>query len=524
MKRFNITGTCFADKHYMVNIDDRVQQIKKMVDRGDYFCINRGRQYGKTTTLHFLKKALDAEYTVFSISFEGMSDSSFSSLERCGQAFFEKLMEAVDYEEVNQLDENAKNCLFKINEISSDKELSLLISKFVKSSSRPIVIIIDEVDQAENYEAFIKFLGLLRDKYLNRETRPTFHSVILAGVYDVKNLKIKIRSDEQHQYNSPWNIAAPFEISMELDEPGIKGMLEDYESDHHTGMDTSKIAHLLSEYTSGYPFLVSRLCMIIDEKLDADWSEQGFLEAVKSLLSEQNTLYDDMRKKLDDFPDMRRMLTSMLYNGESFAFSSYDKAMNVAKMFNFIKEVDGKVAISNRIFETWFYNLFVSEAQTSAEPKSNDIISGGSIDKPLFINNGHLDMKKVLERFAFHFNEIYDSKDEKFIEKQGRKFFLFFLKPIINGTGNFYVEAQTRDERRMDVVVDYNGDRFVIEMKIWHGNSYNERGEQQLAEYLDYYGLEKGYLLSFCFNKNKSIDSSAKEISIGNKTIVEVVV
>lgn len=89
---------------------------------------------------------------------------------------------------------------------------------------------------------------------------------------------------------------------------------------------------------------------------------------------------------------------------------------------------------------------------------------------------------------------------------------------------NFYVETQTRDERRMDVVVDYNGDRFVIEMKIWHGNSYNERGEQQLSEYLDYYGLEKGYLLSFCFNKNKSIDSSAKEISIGNKTIVEVVV
>ncbi|MBO4728190.1 MAG: hypothetical protein J5631_07215, partial [Spirochaetaceae bacterium] len=30
MKRFNTTGTCFADKHYMVNIDERVQQIKKM--------------------------------------------------------------------------------------------------------------------------------------------------------------------------------------------------------------------------------------------------------------------------------------------------------------------------------------------------------------------------------------------------------------------------------------------------------------------------------------------------------------
>lgn len=171
----------------------------------------------------------------------------------------------------------------------------------------------------------------------------------------------------------------------------------------------------------------------------------------------------------------------ILYNGESLSYTPYDRAMNTARMFNFIKNDNGKVAVSNRIFETCFYNLFVSEIQTANEQQSKDIYSNGSIDKPLFIRDGHLDMKKVLERFAVHFNEIYDSKDEKFIEKQGRKFFLFFLKPIINGTGNYYVKAQTRDKRRMDVVVDYNGERFVIEMKIWHGDSYNECGKLPLV-------------------------------------------
>ena len=95
------------------------------------------------------------------------------------------------------------------NKKVSEENLSELITQFVESSSYPVVIIIDEVDQAGNYEAFIKFLGLLRNKYLKRNEDITFHSVILAGVYDVKNLKLKIRSDEQHQYNSPWNIAAP---------------------------------------------------------------------------------------------------------------------------------------------------------------------------------------------------------------------------------------------------------------------------------------------------------------------------
>ena len=509
----------------MVNIDERVREIKKMVDRGDYFCINRGRQYGKTTTLRFLKKALDAEYSVFSISFEGMSDTSFSSLENCGKAFFEKLRETVDYNEVTILDEATRKFLKSFKQFSTDKELSLEISQFCKSSSHPVVIIIDEVDQAGNYESFIKFLGLLRDKFLSRDTRPTFHSVILAGVYDVKNLKLKMRPENNHQYNSPWNIAANFDVNMDLTEDGIRGMLDDYEGDNHTGMDTTRMAKLLSDYTSGYPFLVSRLCQIIDENLNKNWTDEGFQEAVKIILNERNTLFDDMMKKLDSFPSMKEMLKKILYDGERIAYNPDERSLEIAAMFNFIKNDGGKVKLSNRIFETRLYNLFEFEGELS-ENQDKEIIRSGSMDRMLFVQDGHLDMKKILERFCVHFNEIYDTKDEKFIERQGRKFFLFFLKPIINGTGNFYVEAETRDERRMDVVVDYNGERFVVEMKIWHGESYNERGEQQLADYLDYYGLDKGYLLSFCFNKNK--ESGVKEITVqtphGEKKLVEAVV
>lgn len=61
------------------------------------------------------------------------------------------------------------------------------------------------------------------------------------------------------------------------------------------------------------------------------------------------------------------------------------------------------------------------------------------------------------------------------------------------------MEAETRDERRTDVIVDYRGRQYIIEMKIYHGNAYNERGEQQLADYLDAYHLSKGYMLSFNF-------------------------
>lgn len=54
---FNTEGKCMPNVHYMVNIDERLEKIKRLyVDRGKYFVINRGRQYGKTTTLAALEQ------------------------------------------------------------------------------------------------------------------------------------------------------------------------------------------------------------------------------------------------------------------------------------------------------------------------------------------------------------------------------------------------------------------------------------------------------------------------------------
>ena len=131
-------------------------------------------------------------------------------------------------------------------------------------------------------------------------------------------------------------------------------------------------------------------------------------------------------------------------------------------------------------------------------------------------------MDLVLEKFVSYYNDIYSDNDSKFLEEHGRKIFLLYLKPIINGTGNYYIEAQTRDARRTDVVVDYLGEQFVIEIKLWRGAEYNERGQKQLTDYLDYYHLKKGYLLSFNFNKKK--ETGIREFKFKDRTIIEAIV
>lgn len=108
------------------------------------------------------------------------------------------------------------------------------------------------------------------------------------------------------------------------------------------------------------------------------------------------------------------------------------------------------------------------------------------------------------------------------MEESGRKLFLLYLRPIINGSGNYYIEARTRSMGRTDVVVDYWGVQYVIEMKIWRGQEYHRCGEQQIVDYLDDYHIKKGYMLSFSFNRKKQI--GVKDIVVGDKIVTEAIV
>lgn len=79
IRYFNTEGICRPNEHYMVRLDARIKKIKAFyVDREKYFVINRGRQYGKTTTLEALAEYLKDEYIVFFVDFQMMSTTSFA--------------------------------------------------------------------------------------------------------------------------------------------------------------------------------------------------------------------------------------------------------------------------------------------------------------------------------------------------------------------------------------------------------------------------------------------------------------
>lgn len=233
-KFFNTSAVCVPERHYMVDITKKLEQIKEMMDQGQYFTINRARQYGKTTTLRSLRDFLRDDYFVISMDFQSFGSAKFRN----------------------------------------ENVFSLAFAKVFLRLWR------QEGDDAASV----------------KEAGTATQSVILASVYDIKNLKRKFVSDEEHKPNSPWNIAADFLVDMSFSSDEIAGMLMEYEANHQTGMDVQQMAKEIYAYTSGYPFLVSRICKLLDERVagierftdrSAIWTNEGLSEAVKLLIAEK---------------------------------------------------------------------------------------------------------------------------------------------------------------------------------------------------------------------------------------------
>jgi len=516
-KWFNVKGLCVPDKHYMVDLTDRLKKMKKMVEREEYFVINRGRQYGKTTTLSVLEKHLSDDYVVISLSFQGLGDTIFSSEEKFCQEFLIVVAHYLDFIGL------ANSWLDKT--IKSFSELSLHITKICEEQKT--VLMIDEVDKASNHRVFLNFLGMLRDKYQLRNKRRdfSFQSVILVGVYDIKNIKFKMIQDGLHQpkagekgNDSPWNIAENFDDDMSFSPIQIASMLTDYEADHQTGMNIVEIADEIYSYTSGYPFLVSRICQYIDEKLAKNWLKVAVLEAVKLITEEPqpNTLFDDLFKNIRNYQPLSDFLYEILMEGKNYKFSPGNEVIEQGLRYAFIRLADNNIRIHNKIFEIIMTDYFITKERMEKTKLVESIFDAD------VVNDTHFNIELFFEKFSTHYQKHYSQRDQDFIEREAAFLFLFFLQPYLNGKGSFHLESKPNyaTGKRMDVVISYGEQEFIIELKIWRGEKHQQKAYKQLLEYMDKRGAKAGYLLTFDSRKKKEIKQ--EWILVEGKDILEI--
>ena len=315
-RQFNTEVTCDPKRHYMVATTNKMKVFERLINFGKYFTINRARQFGKSTSLKWIYNHLNGEYLVVSLSFEDTEDSDWES-----PHFFCRYMAKAFGAGRTQNEQNAKFWTdTPKNERPCIKDLSDRITEFCKLNSKKVVILIDEVDKSLDNELFLNFLAMLRKKYIERDQfgdNSTFWSVVLVGVYDIKSMKVKIRPEEEHKYNSPWNVAADYKLDMTFNPQEISTMLADYESENHIGLDINEISDEIYKYTSGYPVLVSGVCKEIDENLDKDWTKNGVQEAAKNIIAKETNLSESMTNNLNLYPKLKAFIRAVLMENYS---------------------------------------------------------------------------------------------------------------------------------------------------------------------------------------------------------------
>jgi hypothetical protein len=133
-KYFNINGLIIPDEHYYAPIDENIKQIFEMIQRKEYFVINKPRQYGKTTTISFLKNFLNSsnDYLCISISFEGISQETWSNEKNFCEAFLIEIYQVMQYKKEDKLLKFIKENL----DISKLIRLSLFITELNKISKK----------------------------------------------------------------------------------------------------------------------------------------------------------------------------------------------------------------------------------------------------------------------------------------------------------------------------------------------------------------------------------------------------
>lgn len=501
-KKFNITGTCYPALHYMADISAKLKAVMAMVEEGEYFTINRPRQYGKTTMLAALEGVLSArsDYLPIRMNFQGVDSKWYESDAAFAQMVLRQMADALEYQ-----DEELFAALEgRVTQASDMAALSKTITFLVHQSKKKLALLIDEVDASSSHLPFLSFLGMLRTKYLNRLSpqHATFHSIVLAGVHDIKSLKAKIRTDEDAgKYNSPWNIAADFKVKMSLQPSEIVPMLEDFSQERKVGLDAANMADRIYYYTSGYPFLVSKLCKIMAEDILPEKEEKvlgdaDLEQAVQRLLRENNTNFDSLIKNLENNQSLYNLAFEIIINGAELPYNPDEPVAALGRLYGIFRQ-NGLLSIHNRVYEQRIYNYMVAKVlneQLGTQRNPSSV----RYAKP----DGQLDLERVLLKFQQYLKEQYSERDTNFLEREWRLVFLAFLKPIINGKGYDFKEVQISEEKRLDVVVTYNQFKYVIELKRWYGPKAHQAGLAQLSDYLDRQGLDEGYLVVFAPRKS----------------------
>jgi hypothetical protein len=487
---FEKSGTVYPEMSYYVPLENVVnadkQDIKTMVDNGRYFSIFAPRQSGKTTFLkHLISELhLDSTYITVLLSFQKFAKLDKETFyARIQKKLYRQLIDRLALVNCDKLDavKDFLNSHYLTGHLSFGdlfEELNRII-QFKK-----LVIFIDEFDAIPRDE-LENFLTTLRDLYLDYKDvkQKALYSIGLVGIRNITKLIVG--------GSSPFNIAdqvslTPFSLK------NVRDLYAQYTQETNqpfTGGAVSKIY----EETTGQPWLVNRLGTILTVDVKPETvepiDERDVEKAVQILLMERNDHFDNLYEKAKLY---KETFVEIVF--DHVEYNPYNEEQSWLEQYGLIKNRNGHAEVANNIYKAIHVKAFFKAIQADKDIPLQAYVLPGN----------RLDMKRILLNFDRYISQIgvraFYSKEKPY-EKTGQFLLTAWLYQFVKaGEGELRYELVS-GLGRLDVLLTYQGKKYIIETKVNRHNDISgiiEEGLLQLTDkYLATESTGEGYLVVF---------------------------
>lgn len=501
---FNTAGPVNAADHYCLPPLERfdMEELSRLISQKKYFVLHAPRQTGKTTCLLALMEHLNRVGEYRSLYFN--VEKGQSAREDVGAAM-QAILDTVGLEAERVLgdrfvEDSWPDVLARSGPHSA---FSTMLTRWAQHSPKPLVLLIDEVDALVG-DTLISLLRQLREGYPRRPAAFP-HSIVLCGVRDVRDYRIRTSSKEVITGGSAFNVKAQSLRLGDFDRPEVERLYLQHVQE--TGQEIEPAAlERIWELTQGQPWLVNALgyecCFQLPEGRDrtcpiaVDMVDQ----AKENLILRRETHLDQLADKLNE--ERVRRVVEPLLAGEGDPERLSEDDLQYLRDLGLIR-LSRPVEIANPIYrEIIPRQLIYSEEQT---------ISGHSTAWYVDPSSGCLKVDALLEEFTDFFRQHSEHWMERFDYKEAGPQLLLqaFLQRIVNSGGRIEREYGL-GRGRTDLLIVWKTaegeQRAVIELKILRGGRERtiEEGTRQTIEYMDRCGTAEGHLVIFDRNPNRS--------------------
>ncbi len=229
-----------------------------------------------------------------------------------------------------------------------------------------------------------------------------------------------------------------------------------------------------------------------------------FARAHKQLLTERNTNIEHLRTNVRRDRRFEKILLRIASYEKGLRFNPDDDLMNDLVTYGVIREAaDGMCEIINPIYQHRILQIFKPTFNGLEDiyfPEDSDVnfidylTSTGELKMEPLLNN----FQAFIARAGFRILQVPKTPQEYV----GQNLLYAYLDHFVHIVGAaMFLEVQT-GRGRIDLLILHNQQKYIIETKIWEGNSYYQAGKKQLSAYLKLEGAAEGYYIVFDHRMN----------------------